>query len=179
MKKRLIFPIAALLATVFALAGCDSFSLWGTGSPFEPDGLETVRPYILETPNYTVTNYVMGAKLAQTTYVTDTCILINALNRYDYYVTVDGRLYTFWRMNVGSTSDPEIETKKTRASLTQTFTDFFKKDWVWDEASQSYLSEDCRLTIKETSVMVDIGLYNYLFEDIGRTTISVPHVIYR
>lgn len=191
MKTRRLLAACVALAALFAFAGCDSLPLFGTGSlfggigeskgpdPFEPDGLEAVRPYILETPNYTVTNCAMGAKLAITTYVTDTCILVNSFDRYDYYVTVGDRLYSFWRMKVGATTDPEIETEETRSSLTRTFTGLFRMDWVWDEASQSYLSEDCRLTIEETSVMVDLGFYNYLFEDIGRTTISVPHVIYR
>lgn len=175
MKRRFFFSAAVICAAIFALAGCDLFP---SEVHFEKDGLEQVRPYILEKTNYTVTNTAMGIKLAIKTYVTDTCILINSFKRYDYYVTVGNKLYTFFRMDHGTTSEPEVETQNTRASLTEAFTDCFQMDWVWDEESQYYRSGNYKLVIEETSVSVDLGWTGYLFEDIGRTSIFVPHVIY-
>ncbi len=178
MKKYLLISATIMFAMLFAFTGCDLLPfVQKEPDPFEADGLETVRPYILENPNYTVTNGVLGVDLAIKTYVTDDCILKNTFKRFDYYVTVGDKLYTFFKMDVGSTSSLKIETQETRDSLTKEYTDCFKKDWVFDEDSQCYRVADGDLTIGETSVTIHLGYLTYRFEDIGRTKISVPNVI--
>ena len=177
--KRILMLIAILLSTLtttFAFVGCEK------KQSFPTDGLEEIKPYVLEYRNYTVKiNYYQSEKI-YTCYVTDSFVakpyaddlkvgVAYLPDQRQYVWSSYGHGYGFGQLS----SNTNIYDSYGCAR-------FFKYEWVYNEDEMQYVYGKHTLQIKGGEVIITLGeefdgnkageVYTYY--DFGITEFTVP-----